>query len=281
MSYGPNPWQQAHWDWRAAGNFMCGGAGSGLIVFTALSGVNGTALAGLMLGGLALLGLGLLCVGLEIGRPLRALRVFVNPRSSWMSREAITATLLFPTGLAAAFGVPACRWAAAALALLFLFAQSRMLRAARGIPAWREPLAAPWIFVTGLAEGGGLFVAVEALLWRGTPAWHWLFGSLVLVRVLLWFAYRRALLTQVAVRANLALDQAGRVLQIVGAALPLALLALVSEATLPVGAATTLVAIAGLAAASAGAWVKYALITRAAFNQGFALVRLPVRGVRP
>jgi phenylacetyl-CoA:acceptor oxidoreductase subunit 2 len=29
----------------------------------------------------------------------------------------------------------------------------------------------------------------------------------------------------------------------------------------------------------AGAWFKYSLITRAAFNQGFALKHLPVRGV--
>ena len=25
--FGPNPWQQTSWDWRAAGNFICGGAG--------------------------------------------------------------------------------------------------------------------------------------------------------------------------------------------------------------------------------------------------------------
>jgi len=59
------------------------------------------------------------------------------------------------------------------------------------------------------------------------------------------------------------------------------LLALVGEAALAPATATTLIAIAGLAAAAAGAWVKLMLITRAAFNQGFALVRLPVRGVRP
>ena len=38
MSYGPNPWHQTHWDARAAGNFIGGGTGSGLIVFAALSG---------------------------------------------------------------------------------------------------------------------------------------------------------------------------------------------------------------------------------------------------
>jgi phenylacetyl-CoA:acceptor oxidoreductase subunit 2 len=47
------------------------------------------------------------------------------------------------------------------------------------------------------------------------------------------------------------------------------------EGTLP------LAAIAGLAAAISGAWVKATLIVRAGFNQGFALPHLPVRGARP
>ncbi len=285
MSYGPNPWQQAHWDWRAAGNFICGGAGCGLIVFSALSSAQSAPLAAPMLGGLALVGLGLLCVWLEIGRPLRALNVFFNARTSWMSREAITATLLFPAGLAAALGVPGSRWAAAALALLFLFTQSRILRAARGIPAWREPLAAPWIIVTGLAEGGGLFSIIDAAHFEGrhgagAPLLLWLFAALVLVRVLLWFAYRRALLASAAARAHAALDPAGWVLQTAGTVLPLGLLALVGQAALPAAVSAAAVAIAGLSAALAGAWVKHTLVTRAAFNQGFALAHLPVRGVR-
>lgn len=285
MSYGPNPWQQAHWDWRAAGNFIGGGAGSGLIVFSALSGAQGAAMLAPMLGGLALVGLGLLCVWLEIGRPLRALHVFFNPRSSWMSREALIATLLFPAGLAAALGLPGARWAAAALALLFVFTQSRILHAARGIPAWREPLAAPWIIVTGLAEGGGLFLAIDAVhfagrLAAGAPLLLWLLAALLLLRGLLWLAYRRALRTHAAARANTALDAAGWLLQTVGTVLPLGLLALAAQVALPVAGAATALAIAGLAAAFAGAWVKHALITRAAFNQGFALLHLPVRGVR-
>jgi len=287
--FGPNPWQQAHWDWRAAGNFIGGGAGSGLIVFTALSGAQGAALLALMLGGLALGGLGLLCVWLEIGRPLRALHVFFNPRRSWMSREAIIATLLFPTGLAASAGVPGFRWAAAALALLFLFTQSRILRAARGIPAWREPLLVPWIIATGLAEGAGLGTTIDAVHFDGrlvaaAPSLLWLLAALVLARGLLWLAYRRGLQPHAAGRAKRALDHAGRVLQILGTALPLGLLLLAGVLTPTAAVATALlaiVAVAGLCAALAGAWVKFALITRAAFNQGFALVRLPVRGVRP
>ena len=38
MSFGPKPWHQQSWDARAAANFMAGGAGSGLIFFTALAG---------------------------------------------------------------------------------------------------------------------------------------------------------------------------------------------------------------------------------------------------
>jgi hypothetical protein len=45
-------------------------------------------------------------------------------------------------------------------------------------------------------------------------------------------------------------------------------------------AALPLVASLGLLLAVTGAALKYALITRAGFNQGFALAHLPVRGVR-
>jgi phenylacetyl-CoA:acceptor oxidoreductase subunit 2 len=38
--------------------------------------------------------------------------------------------------------------------------------------------------------------------------------------------------------------------------------------------------LAGLLVAGAGGWLKFMLITRAGFNQGFALAHLPVRGVR-
>ena len=37
-----------------------------------------------------------------------------------------------------------------------------MLQAAKGIPAWREPLTVPLIVATGLAEGGGLWLLLAA-----------------------------------------------------------------------------------------------------------------------
>jgi phenylacetyl-CoA:acceptor oxidoreductase subunit 2 len=280
MSYGPNPWQQTHWDWRAAGNFICGGAGSGLIVFTAIAGVGGTALAGLMLAGLALVGLGLFCVWLEIGRPLRALRVFVNPRTSWMSREAFVATLLFPAGLAAAAAVPGFVWMAAALALTFMYCQGRLLQGAKGIPAWRGPLMPPLIVATALAEGAGMFFLLAPLHGNGRQSLLVLFGALVLVRVVVWLAYRKRLATA-APRAHAALVRADRILQLAGTLVPLGLIAAIGAGAVSGTQVVLCAAIAGLAATAAGATVKYALVTRAAFNQGFALRHLPVRGTRP
>ncbi len=280
MTFGPAAWQQTNWDWRAAGNFTCGGAGAGLIVFAAVSGAQGLALAALLLGGMALVGAGLLCVWLELGRPLRALHVFLNPRTSWMSREAFTATLLMPVALAAAAGLPGLRWLAAALALVFVFCQGRMLQAAKGIPAWREPLLVPLLVLTGLAEGGGLWLAAQVADAPRRPLLLALVGMLLLARLLLWRAYRQRLASHAAPRALAALDAAGRPLRLAGSWLPLALLALVGGGLIGGALAALLLVVAGLAAAATGAWFKFTLITRAGFNQGFALTHLPVRGVR-
>lgn len=280
MSYGPAPWQQTQWDWRAAGNFVCGGAGGGLIAFAAMSGAQGPVLAVLLLGGLALVGTGLVCVWLEIGRPLRALHVFFNPRTSWMTREGFAALLLMPVVLAAAAGLPGFDWLAAVLALAFVYCQGRILKAAKGIPAWREPLIVPLLVFTGLAEGGGLWLLAQPANAAGQPVLLALVGAGVLARAGVWLAYRRRLATRAAPRALAALDAAGRWLQLAGSWVPLVLLALVASRLIGGGLAAPLLALAGLLAVAAGAWLKFTLITRAGFNQGFALAHLPVRGVR-
>ncbi len=278
MSYGPNPWQQAHWDWRAAGNFMAGGAGTGLIVATTLSSTAGAVRAGLLLAGLALVGLGLFCVWLEIGRPWRAMNVFRQPQRSWMSREAMAGAVLFPITLVAAFMVPGLAWAAAALALAFLYCQSRMFVAARGIPAWRAPLTSPLIVATGLAEGMGLFVASAPARGIGTKSLVAL-ALLVLLRAAVWVLYRRRVVPGLAPRARGEICAAARVLMIAGTALPLVALAVVAGLGTEAATAIPLALVAGLAATLPGSWFKFVLVTRAAFNQGFALQRLPVRGV--
>jgi phenylacetyl-CoA:acceptor oxidoreductase subunit 2 len=216
-------------------------------------------------------------VWLEIGRPLRALHVFFNPRMSWMTREAMVAALLFPLGLAALF-VPELKWIVLVLALAFVYCQSRILQAAKGIPAWREPLLVPLVVLTGLAEGAGLFMLVQPNRALAVPALLALAGALVIARHGVWLAYRRRVDRVAAPRAIAALDDAGRVLLTLGLWPALAVvLPFIGEPL--AGAAVALVAAAGLLAAFAGASLKYTLVTRAGFNQGFALAHLPVRGV--
>jgi phenylacetyl-CoA:acceptor oxidoreductase 26-kDa subunit len=283
MSFGPNPWQQTSWDWRAAGNFIGGGAGTGLLITSVLFAAANTSIVpafnGPLLLALALIGLGLLCVWLEIGRPLRALHVFFNLGTSWMSREAVVALFLFPAGLLALLGVDNLLWVSGALALLFLYFQSRMLPAARGIPAWRPKLLTPLIFVTGLCEGAGIFLLLG--LWNATvlDAAMGLLVLLVAVRLLLWRRYRSRVEPSLAPRARAALNRAGRLLLIIGTVAPLLLLG-VSAWLVRGDSQTVLAALAGAGAAFAGAYLKYTLVTRASFNQGFALTKLPVRGVR-
>jgi phenylacetyl-CoA:acceptor oxidoreductase subunit 2 len=275
IPYGPRPWHQTSWDARAAGNFVFGGAGAGLVAFAVVA-ASGIEQGALLLAGLGLVGLGLFCVALELGRPLRALNVFINPRASWMSREAIVAVLLMTCGAAAALVEPALGWIAAALALAFVYCQANILRAARGIPAWREPAIVPLVAVTGLTEGAGVFVAVDALL-RPPGAWTLAaFAALAIVRALVWIAYRKRLAGRLAPGAARALDRTGAFLQYAGTLAPLAIVAAIAAgapAPLPLFAA-------GMLAALAGSHFKYTLITRAGFNQGFAIAHLPVRGAR-
>lgn len=281
--FGPNPWQQTSWDWRAAGNFMGGGAGTGLLITSALFVTSDAARPGtltwLVFAGLALVGGGLLCVWLEIGRPLRALHVFFNPRTSWMSREGFVGLLLFPAGLLAMLGVGGWIWVTAGLALAFLYCQSRMLPAARGIPAWRPKLVTPMVFVTGLTEGCGVYLLLGLWHNRVSGAVMLLAALLVLVRLAVWILYRRSVDASLAPRARAALNVAGRRLLIVGSILPVLVLGLGAGFTSGV-TQLTLAAFAGVCAAFAGAAMKYTLVTRASFNQGFALTKIPVRGVR-
>jgi len=185
--------------------------------------------------------------------------------------------LLFPAGLAAAAGVAGFAWFAAALALVFVYCQARLLQAAKGIPAWREPLLRPLLVLTGLTEGAGVFLF--AAPFHGIVAYPVLlaFGALLLARFALWLAYRRRLDGIAAPAALAALDAAARLLVFVGTAVPLVLAA---GAAFGGVLAPTLVAVAGLLSAFAGAFFKLVLVTRAGFNQGFALAHAPVRGVR-
>jgi phenylacetyl-CoA:acceptor oxidoreductase subunit 2 len=263
MSYGPNPWQQKHWDWRAAANFMLGGTGGGLLVASAMA-VPSPRPAILL--ALLLIAGGLGAVWLEIGRKLRAIHVFFNPRTSWMTRESFAALVLFALGICALLLPQA--WlthACAVVALAFVYCQARILRASKGIPAWRAPEGVPLILASALAEGAG-----AALLFETAPVALFFLGLTLIARLIAWYRFRAALRRE---SRSAALEDAGRILVLLGTIVPLALL--------PAAYAAPQVApLAAFAALATGWWFKYTLVTRAALNQGFALPHLPARGGR-
>ena len=277
-NFGPKPWHQTNWDIRAALNFIFGGAGAGLLVIVAFSGLAGDALRSEIVLGMGLIGAGLISVWFEIGRPLRAIHVGFNPFTSWMTRESFAAGAVFALGLSAAWlGSQALAQAAALAALVFAYCQGRMLQGAKGIPAWRVPALAWLIFITALAEGAGLFVALAALF--DTPARGVLaYFSLALVaRGLAWSIYRGSVAKSAARPALAALDRAGKILIQFGTIAPLALLLL---GVFAADIARIALLLAGVVALATGWQFKFVLITRAAYNQGFALPHLPVRGTR-
>jgi phenylacetyl-CoA:acceptor oxidoreductase subunit 2 len=258
MSFGPKAWIQQHWDARAALNFMLGGSGAGLLVAAALAYPDNRVP---VLIGLGLIAAGLGVVWLEIGRKLRAINVFFNPFTSWMTRESFAAVLVFALGAAALWRPQPFLPAAAAAGLAFVFCQGQILRASKGIPAWRAPQVVLLIVSTSLAEGAGL-----CLMFTTTPLLLAWFGLALILRGFAWTRYAAAVKSPALVDPAKALLQIGTV-----GALAFAILGYWVT-----GAAQ----LAGIAAIATGLWLKFALVTRASLNQGFDLPRLPVRGTR-
>lgn len=269
MNYGPDPWLQTSWDWRAAANFMAGGAGCGLLLAASVAGGP----RWLYAAGAALVCAGLLAVLAKIGRPWRALNVFAHPGRSWMSREALVAPPLLVAALAASFGVSGAAPLAGALALGFVYCQGRILQAARGIPAWRSPVTTPLIVAIALAEGVALWLLLSGRS-AGLGVWAG-FALALAASIMLHQLWRNSL--GAAPRARVAAERAGRP---VVAALLFSLAAVVPVvlAPLPEDIGFALQWLAGAVALAGGAWLKFTLVTRTGFNQGYALAHVPVRG---
>jgi phenylacetyl-CoA:acceptor oxidoreductase subunit 2 len=261
--------RQGYWDLRAAGNFIGGGSGTGLVLASVAAWVLGADVRIALAIGLVLVGLGLSLVWLEIGKPWRAINVFFHPQTSWMTREGILAAPLMACG--AAFVLLGQGLALAPLVVLaggFLYCQARILRASRAIPAWKQPQVVGLIIATGLAEGAGLAVVILG----GVP----LAGLALLLglgRALAWHRYWHALVAADAPEGTLAAlsGPAARGLTVARIA-SLALLGLgvagVAEAAMA----------GGLLAAASGWGLKALLVTRAAFTRGALIPRTPVRG---
>lgn len=271
-----SPKLQTNWDWRAAANFIAGGTGTGLFTAAALAGMFAEPLLIAALLAMALVATGLFCVWLEIGRPFRFINVYFHARRSWMTREAFAALPFFALGAASLFITSPVVWIAAAVCgLVFLYCQGRILRAAKGIPAWREPGIVAVIISTGLCEGLGLFAVLAvisgvdmALSQTVTPLLLALLGW----RYFTWRQYREALGRRGAPTSTFKALESGFInLSAPAQLITAAFIAL--SLVVPL-----LLVIGGLLAVLTGWGFKYTLITRAAFTQGYEISRMPARG---
>ena len=277
---GVEPWHQPHWDWKAAANFLCGGAGAGLFAFAAAASLGGAPMwpAGLFALGLIAIGLALLMF--KLGRPLRFIYVLLQPQRSWMTREAWVVAVFFPVALAALwFENASLTVIAAVFGLVFLFCQAMILKAAKGVPIWRAHNIVPLMVSTGLAEGGGLFLCAAATLPSLGPSVFPAAGfvaMLAVARAWEWHCYFVHLKGDGAPARSIEILGACRGWFLaLGHIVPVILIGLDFVLT---GVTEVLFPLAGILVFATGWALKFIMITRAAYNQGFALNHTPVRG---
>ena len=276
--------RQTFWDARAAMNFTMGGMGSGLAVMAYLghhfAGLTEAALIALYITAAVSMTIGLFFVFLEIGRKLRFINVLKRPQSSWMTREAYVVGLFFAALLAdILWSAGLLHLLVAALAAAFLFCQARILYAAKGIPAWRAPLI-PWMLIaTGIFEGAGLLALAAAWFPDQPGAWSDLAAAgvaLALANAGLWQGYRTAAKARgIGPLARRDIRAITPALHLIGHALPAALFGVALLAG--VGGPTSL-ALAGAGAVAGGVLWKFTVITRACYQQGYAVPMMPQRG---
>jgi len=125
---------------------------------------------------------GLLASTLHLGNPQRAMKAFSQWRTSWLSREGVSAVLtllvmaVYATGLIFFDkNLQIVGWIAALLSLLTVFTTSKIYNQLKTVPRWHMPLT-PVLFLTYALAGGALLSEAlskldpMALFYSGTLA---------------------------------------------------------------------------------------------------------------
>ena len=111
---------------------------------------------------------GLLASTLHLGNPQRAMKAFSQWRTSWLSREGVSAVLtllvmaVYATGLIFFDkNLQIVGWIAALLSLLTVFTTSKIYNQLKTVPRWHMPLT-PVLFLTYALAGGALLSGQDA-----------------------------------------------------------------------------------------------------------------------
>jgi DMSO reductase anchor subunit len=132
------------------------GAGLGLLALLALFSRGGMAIVA----GMVLVTIGLLASVLHLAAPRNAWRSFARFRTSWLSREAVFALLLYPAAAGWFLGFKGFSWVTLALAWIILFCTAMIYASLKPIREWRTPLTPLNYFLLGHFSGALLCLAL-------------------------------------------------------------------------------------------------------------------------
>jgi DMSO reductase anchor subunit len=278
------PVKQKVWGWPTIVNFFLGGMGASYyllnILISLLHGgmdrVSHPAVFKLLAP--ALVGSGFLSLTVKAGRPLRGLQLFLNIRSSWISREVLAGSIFITASvLDWFFSRPILSMLSISAAMALLVSQSFIIYRARAITAWNVPLMVFLNLTSGLATGCGLVLLMT--VFNNFELKHTtlrIILSFLVLDTLIWLlylfssrdvAFRRA--TELLRRPILMVT-----VVVLGRLFPLMvmlLLLLLSDAVLVSTSLPVLQALVGLAVLAGGASQKYGIILVAGYSRGFLL----------
>ena len=169
------------------------GAGQ-LLGFTQTLTVNQQIVIGLM--AMVLVSIGLASSTMHLANPKNAWRSFSRFRTSWLSREAVFAILLYPVaGLYAAAifwqwsGINILAGLSMILALVTLFTTSMIYASLKTIRQWNTPMVPALFMAYALISGGVLFLAVDAFFGTLKPQLQAVVMGLVVITLALKLVY--------------------------------------------------------------------------------------------
>ncbi|MGY8861206.1 MAG: dimethyl sulfoxide reductase anchor subunit family protein [Pseudomonadales bacterium] len=179
------------------------GAGYGLLTWLGVGQLLGftqasTADQQIILGVIAmvLVSIGLLSSTMHLANPKNAWRSFSRFRTSWLSREAVFAILLYPV---AALYAAAIFWQWSSinilaglsiiLALITLFSTSMIYASLKTIRQWNTPMVPALFMAYALSSGGLLFLAVSGFFGALNPQLLTVVMGLVLITLALKLVY--------------------------------------------------------------------------------------------
>ena len=169
------------------------GAGQ-LLGFTQTLTVNQQIIIGLM--AMVLVSIGLVSSTMHLASPKNAWRSFSRFRTSWLSREAVFAILLYPVaGLYAVAifwqwpGINILAGLSMILALVTLFTTSMIYASLKTIRQWNTPMVPALFMAYALISGGLLFLAVDAFFGTFKPQLQAVVMGLVVITLALKLVY--------------------------------------------------------------------------------------------